>query len=114
MMLRGDILSSVEEYIYFIGLLPNEFMCMTLHEISKVYEQRMKRIEFDNKSNDRRTARICSVLANIHRDSKKKKKPFSEDDFMPVKQEKKKPQSINTMAAILKAVTIANGGKVRW
>jgi len=113
MMLRGAILESVEEYAYFVNLLPYEVMDMTVGEIKKVYYQRMERIKYDNKANDVRTGRICAVLANIHRDPKKHRKPFSEMDFVPKSEkEKKKEQSIETMAAILEAVTKANNGTV--
>jgi hypothetical protein len=29
----------------------------------------------------RRTARVCSTMANIHRDPKSKPSPFTDDDF---------------------------------
>lgn len=112
MMLPGEILKSVKEFVYFIGLLPCDFMKMTLNEIYEVYEHRMKRIEYDNKANDMRTARICSLIANINRDSKKRRKPFTEDDFMPKKKIEKKEQSIDQMASILRLITKANGGQV--
>lgn len=115
MMLPGEILKSVKEFVYFIDLLPCDFMKMTLNEIYEVYEHRMKRIEYDNKADDMRTARICSLIANIYRDSKKRRKPFTEDDFMPKKEEKKKEkkeQSIDQMASILMLITKANGGQV--
>jgi hypothetical protein len=111
-MLPGEILKSVEEYIYFVGLLPCDVMTMTLLEIGKVYDNRMKKINLDNKADDMRTARICCILANINRDTKKKRKPFTEDDFMPQEKAKNKPQTPEQMANILKLFTIANGGKV--
>jgi hypothetical protein len=112
-MLRGEILKSVEEYAYFIDLLPSQLMIMTIKEFYTLYKYRMKRIEFDNKSDDMRTGRICSVLANIYRDKKKRKNPYTELDFVPQKEiKKKKPQSIESMAAILMAVTKAHGGKI--
>jgi hypothetical protein len=32
---------------------------------------------------------VCSMLGNIYRDIKKKPEPYSPDDFMPFKREKK-------------------------
>lgn len=41
-------------------------------------------------------AQVCALLANIHRDSKKKSEPFTPSDFLPpeddsVEQERKEP-----------------------
>ena len=106
-------MKSIEKYAYFIGLLPYEFMKMTPSEIYKCYKFRMEKIEFDNKSSNMRTARICCVLANINRDKKKHPKVFTEEDFMPKKNIKQKnKQSINNMVAVLKAITLMHGGKV--
>lgn len=44
----------------------------------EVWEEREERRE-------RRTAKICAVLANCHRDKKKRARPYTEDDFMPRK-----------------------------
>lgn len=105
-------MKSIEEYAYFIGLLPYQFMEMTLSEIYKMYDYRIKKNNMDNELSDRRTARICALLANINRDKKRKPNPFSENDFMPrIKEKHKKEQTTDQMYMILKAFTIANGGK---
>ena len=86
---------------------------MTPKEFKKYSDNQMKRFEVDNRNADRRSALIASILANANRDSKKKKKPFTIDDFMPKqKREKKKPMDINIMAEMLKAKCIASGGEV--
>ena len=63
---------------------------------------------------DRRAARICSIIANVNRDKKKKPTPFSEEDFMP--QEKKKKKKVMTndeIANVCNAICIAYGGEVK-
>jgi hypothetical protein len=86
---------------------------MTLKELNLCFQQRMEKIEQDREFDNRRTARICTIIANANRDSKKKPRPFKEDDFMPKKVEKKKKKmSVNQMATMLKTITIAYGGKV--
>lgn len=58
-------------------------------------------------------AMVCSVLANIHRDPKKRHQPFSPADFMPTKAKAKpREQSWREMKAMGKAITLALGGKV--
>ena len=88
-------------------------MKMTIAEIIKCYKYRMKKIEDEHEFNNRRTARICMILANINRDKKKKITPFKEDDFIPKKKLKnKKPMSVNEMALVLQTITLAYNGNV--
>ena len=85
---------------------------MTPSEFKKYSESRMKRFDIDNKNADRRSALIASILANANRDTKKKRKPFTIDDFMPKIKKDKKPMDVNIMAEVLKAICLANGGEV--
>ena len=73
------------------------------------YEQRIKYIERNDELQDRRTARICSLLANIH---SKKGKTFTEDDFIPKIKIEEKKQTVKSMETTLKAITIMFGGNV--
>ena len=41
--------------------------------------------EAEEEKRDRRFAMIAMILANVNRDSKKKKKPYEISDFMPKK-----------------------------
>jgi hypothetical protein len=79
-------------------------------------EAKFKRFEDEQYAENMRTARICATFANTFRDTKKKKEPFIEDDFMPKKeqkkQEKKKPIDVNVMAEMFYALTEACGGVV--
>jgi len=62
---------------------------------------------------DYRAALICSVMANIWRDPKRKRTPFSPDEFMP---ETGAAKSIQTPQQIFNTVQMLNtiyGGEVR-
>lgn len=48
---------------------------------------------FDETRADVRAASICSLLANIHRDTKKKREPFTIADFLLVYGDDVKPAS---------------------
>lgn len=56
-----------------------------------------------------RAALICSILANIYRDPKKKSQPFTPEDFMPGHE--KKAQSREQMLANIKLLHATFGGK---
>lgn len=83
---------------------------MTFREFLVYYEQQNERMKDEAKLQERFTARICSLLANIHRDSKKRMKPFKEEDFMSG--QKKKGLSTEQFATVLRTITIANGGEI--
>ena len=51
---------------------------MTLRELSLLAERHEANLE----RQDFRSALICSVLANIYRDAKKRPEPFTPQDFM--------------------------------
>lgn len=88
-------------------------MHMTIKELFLAYENRMKLIKEQNDFKNRRTARICCIIANANRDSKKKPRPFTEEDFMPKQKLKgKKKMNVNQMETMLKTITLAYGGKV--
>lgn len=53
---------------------------------------------------------ICSVIAEVNRDSKKRKKPFTPDDFMPKKRRKLTGEQ---MVNQVEAINIALGGEVK-
>jgi flagellar basal body rod protein FlgC len=70
--------------------------------------------ENQEKRADARAALIASILANVNRDRKKRKKPFTLEDFMLTgkKKEPKKKQSIEEMIEMTKILNAAFGGKV--
>lgn len=51
----------------------------------------------------RRTARVCSTMANIHRDHKTKPSPYSDDDFNDFTDPTPAPR-IKAPITILKAI----------
>ena len=88
--------------------MPWEFTRLTYTEFIEIYEARMKLIKLQNDLDNRRTARICCLIANIHA---KKGKKFNEDDFIPGEKEKNK-QDVKSMETTLKAITMIFGGEV--
>lgn len=56
-----------------------------------------------------RTAMICSIIAEVNRDHKKRKKPFTPNDFMPKKKVKLTDEQ---MLEQIKSLNIAFGGEV--
>lgn len=88
-------------------------MEMTPGQFDKYHSQVLKRIEYENENRYRQSAMICCMLANINRDTKKRRKPYEVSDFMPKKKfEPKKAMKIEVMAEVLKAITIALGGEI--
>ena len=85
-------------------------MTMTLKELSIYFNAFEKRRKHDNYYSDVRTARVCCLLANINRDTKKKRIPYTEKDFMPGQE--KEVMSAEKMAMILKAITLSMGGEI--
>lgn len=79
---------------------------MTLKEfnaLSERYKDTESRLDY-------RAALICTVLAEINRDRKKRPKPFKPDDFMPQKPKKKlKPEQ---MVKSLEVITQMMGGEI--
>lgn len=85
----------------------SEFWPLTLGQYTRLLRRAEARFERDVFG----SAMVCSVLANIYRDSKKRPKPFTPADFMPTKA-KPKQQSWQDMKAIGKLLTRAMGGKI--
>lgn len=60
-----------------------------------------------------RTALVCSVIAEVNRDKKKRKKPFTYVDFMPKKKKVKKQLTGEEMKQQLGLINAALGGEVK-
>ena len=82
-----------------------EFWLLTIREFNALSERYKSNHDWQNY----RAALICSVLANIWRDPKKRR-PFTPDDFMPKKELKQ--QSPEQMLMNVKLLNAAFGGKV--
>lgn len=99
----------------FWKLLPKEF-----YALSKEYERKVQEdvdlIMAQQEWANWRAAMICCIIANAHRDRKKKPTPFKPSDFMPQKPqklEKGKKMTDEEMLEVLKRTTIMLGGEVK-
>lgn len=99
-------MSQIEDTSYYLGLLPCQFMSMTILELNKFAKQKFERIRLEEEANNRRVARICMIIANVNRDRKKKPKPYTEKDFMPKSTEKRKKMNVKDIATTLKMIAI--------
>ena len=61
---------------------------------------------------DARAALVASVIANIARDRKKKRKPFDISDFMISTKKKKRQQTMEEMIETVKFLNTVFGGEV--
>ena len=60
-----------------------------------------------------RGAMICSVIAEVNRDRKKRKKPYTPSDFMPKKKKTRVELTGEQMREQLGLINAALGGKVK-
>ena len=71
---------------------------MTLAQFDALVRQHIE----EQKKLDSRTALICTVLANINRNPKKKSKAFTVEDFMPKYEKAKETKSAEEMLETVK------------
>jgi len=71
----------------------------------------VKEYVFEQERLDYRAALICSVIAEVNRNRKKRKKPYTPKDFMP--KEKRRRMTGEQMAEQLKLINIALGGEAK-
>ena len=64
---------------YDLKLTEEEFWGLTLREFGLLIERYNAEVE----RQDFRVGLLCSVLANIYRDDKRRSEPFTPQDFMP-------------------------------
>ena len=86
------------------GLPEDLFWRSTPRELATLYERWGEREKRHLDIQNRQTARICALLANINRDKKQKPTPFTEEDFMPRltgETQDNKPQEWGDQMAIL-------------
>jgi len=68
----------------------------------------------EQKKLDSRTALICTVLANINRNPKKKSKAFTVEDFMPKYEKVKETQTAEEMLETVKLWnTVLKGDEIK-
>lgn len=105
-----------EKIAYSHGIKPSEFWQMTYREYCFYVNEQVKTFELKEKLEWQRTASLLCLLANINRDTKKRKKAYEVDEFMPCGMREKKERkvmSVNAMYEELKKVTIFMGGEVK-
>ena len=90
---------------YDLNLEEEEFWALTIKEFNALVERYNNNQEWLN----HRTALICSVLANIWRDPKRKQQPFRPADFMP--EVESRQQTPKQILATVKVLNAAFGGK---
>jgi hypothetical protein len=94
--------------IYNLHLSDKEFWHLTLAQFDALVSQYLQ----EQENLDFRAALVCAVLANIHRDPKKRQRPFEAKDFMPQRRSKK-VKTEKQMKDDLVAANIALGGEVK-
>lgn len=77
----------------FLGLSSLDSYSLNYDEFKSIYKWHEKKMQDQHRS----SALICSLLANIHRDKKKKNSPYTYEDFMLRPKEKKDPKTLHTM-----------------
>ena len=81
------------------GVHPLDFYRMTYKEVMAVVEA----FKQNEKIADHRTARICWLIAETNRNSKKRPRPYKIEDFMP-QSKKKEEQTPEQMLNVLKVM----------
>lgn len=73
-----------------------------------------ERFTLEQEELDYRSALICSIIAEVNRDTKKRSKPFTPVDFMPKRRLNQKTAKLTDEQMInqLQAINIALGGEV--
>jgi len=93
---------------YDARLSDSEFWGLNL----KQYNALIERYIIEQENSDLRSALICSLLANIYRDPKKRQKPYEPADFMP----QRRPRKLKTdeqMRDDLTALNAILGGEIK-
>ena len=88
-----------------LRLSDREFWNLTLAQ----FDALVRRYKDEQRRLDYRSAMICSILAEINRDRKRRTKPFSPEDFMP--KEEAEERDDPKMERALKRISQMLGGK---
>jgi hypothetical protein len=91
--------------IYYLKVSPNDFWHLTMPRFKALKEC----YAVDQEWLNHRSAIICAVIANVNRDPKKHKKPYTAQDFMPQKERKLSGEQIMKQA---KTITMMLGGDI--
>ena len=94
------------------GISPRDVWQYTPEEVYFMLDVAARRYEREQYRSDFRAGMVCSLIANVYRDAKRKPKPFTPEDFMPVtkrNQETKKVKVAQTEGEMLKMLEIVHG-----
>jgi hypothetical protein len=93
------------------GIGPRDVWQYTPEEVYFMLDVAARRYEREQYRADFRAGMVCSLIANVYRDAKRKPKPFTPEDFMPVtkQQETKKVKVAQTEGEMLKMLEIVHG-----
>lgn len=94
--------------VYTLHLSDSQFWHLTLAQFDALIERHIQ----EQENLDVRAALICTTLANIYRDPKKRRKAFEVQDFMPQRRPKRK-KSEEQVKDELMALNIALGGEIK-
>ncbi|MCL5290562.1 MAG: hypothetical protein M1489_05995 [Firmicutes bacterium] len=88
-----------------------DFWRLTLRQFDALVSRHMASQERE----DYRAGMICAILANIHRDEKKRRQPFTPLDFIPgrTRGRVQAPQTPEDMLQTVKLLNAAFGGVVK-
>uniref|UniRef100_A0A6M3IXI5 Minor tail T domain-containing protein n=1 Tax=viral metagenome TaxID=1070528 RepID=A0A6M3IXI5_9ZZZZ len=75
------------------------------------YNELVKRYRDAEEVKDWRNGLLCAVMANCHRDAKKKPSPFKAEDFMPRRHGERKKSTPDEMLNWVRIMNAAHGGK---
>ena len=95
----------------FWDLTPGQFDLLAKRHI-EAEKAKISLEEAKIKRSDQQAALICTVLANINRNKKKKPKPFTVEDFMPKVIGEKEKQTPQQQFEIVKMLNAAFGGAI--
>lgn len=108
LLLSGEWLELWAFARYDLRLTDAEFWDLSFAQFNALTDRYIQ----DQENQDLRAALICSILANVNRDTKKRHKPFEPKDFMPQRRPTK-PKTDEQMKEDLAALTIALGGEIK-
>jgi hypothetical protein len=97
------------------GISPRDVWQYTPEEVYFMLDVAARRYEREQYRADFRAGMVCSLIANVYRDAKRKPEPFTPEDFMPVtkrNQETKKVEPVKvaqTEGEMLKMLEIVHG-----
>jgi hypothetical protein len=85
-----------------LGLSDAEAWALTPRLLFRLLERRGELERLNTIRADRRAGEVTALIANVHRDTKKQRDPFSWLDFFPEHRPKPKAQTADEMAVAMR------------